>query len=166
MSNDFQTKLEQGKVRELFYMGMLGGTPATMDQQKAGIDFYLPDGTSVEVKADFASERYGNFYAELTTGKKPGCLFTSQADVIILQAGKPGYVYLFAPSDFVRYFSTKATQGCYKVVTCRNPNGYSSTGALIPVRKLTDFAKKVSIEMLHSTPLTRKNENSQASKAA
>lgn len=150
MSNSFINRKEAGKSFEQEISELLGARSATSAEQQLGYDLVLPDGTTIDCKHDIRGGKTKNFFAEVVTGlksPKPGCLFTTMADYVLLKFGDQD-LYLFRPCDFSRFYLTVVTHKDFKTVTCTNPNGYGSIGVLIPKRYLTDFARLVSIEEL------------------
>jgi hypothetical protein len=145
VSANFQDSLKVGQKFESEISELLSGTPVDMVMQKMGVDMVLPNGLMIECKHDKRAAKSGNFFAELVTGSKPGCLFTSQSDFIILKIGDNSDSYwVFKPCDFIRAYATSFSQSNLKVVQCVNPNGYTSSGMLIPLKKLSSFATQVS----------------------
>lgn len=140
MGYTFQGQLKVGKALESYIASILGAEEATMEQQRSGIDMVCKSGTTIETKLDVKSVKSGNFFAELTTGSRPGCMFTSSADIIIICLGEPGNypVYVTNSSRFAGAM-VEFNQKKLKLVQCRNSGGYGSTGMLVPVRIMGAF---------------------------
>ena len=150
MVSNFKESLAVGQEFESRIIELTGGTAVDLYHQSLGIDIQIEDlQIDLECKHDKRAATTNNFYAELTTGQKPGCLFTSLADFIILKIGEDDSQYwVFKPRDFLIAYTTVFSRLNLKTVSCINPNGYSSTGMLIPVKKLTQFAKLIQAENL------------------
>jgi len=143
----FTQQLKVGKQLEEYLLEILGAEPVDMEQQRRGIDMVCSNGVTVEAKLDVRGAKSGNFFAELQTGNKPGCMFTSTADIIVICIGSPGNYPMFLTNSS-RFSAAMITfnQKKLKTVTCRNPGGYSSKGMLVPFRLLKEFCVIVESE--------------------
>lgn len=120
--------------------------PATVAQQRSGIDFEMRDHFCDwigfgEVKFDVAAKKTGNVFVETTsntTTGKDGWVFTSRSDCLFYVVDGVG-IYQTTCKELVKMLDV-VTAGNYKTGRARN-NGYDSVGVLVPLKTFSEWAK-------------------------
>jgi hypothetical protein len=121
--------------------------PATMDQQRQGIDriFTRKDNGQVhkiEYKTDWTAGRTHNAFVEtvsVSTTNKPGWVHSSQADYLIYFVPDDCLIYIIA---FAKLRARLPFWKKFKTASAEN-DGYSSTGILVPLGEFERIAKQV-----------------------
>ena len=146
---DFQEQLKQGQKEERYLDSRFSKwftiTPATMDEQRNGLDRWFDDGKrrmAIEYKADKVSQRTGNAFIETvsvqsTIKTKPGWAYTSCSDYIMYYVLGLEVVYLLDTEEL----KTVIDSWCDKFPSRTVPNrGYSTIGILVPLDVLESFS--------------------------
>ena len=152
MTYDFPTQLVEGqeyerRLDEHFRKFRVQITPATMEQQRQGIDrvFFFPATGSrdtIEYKADSIAGKTGNAFIETVSVdtpsiSKPGWAVTSQAKYLVYMVTDPEAIYLVLMANIKAMlpkwrerYPTKAAQN----------NGYRTLGVVVPITELERIA--------------------------
>jgi hypothetical protein len=150
---DFETKLAEGQQYEQRLDGFFARydidiRPATMEEQRQGIDRFFTSRTTgtvdaVEYKADSRAGQTGNAFIETvsvdTTGK-PGWAVASRARYLVYLVTEPEAVYL-VPMRRLR-LQINRWQREYPTGSAAN-GSYTTKGLLVPLRELEKIAVMV-----------------------
>jgi len=159
MSYSFREQLAIGQEQEArldrYWQSRFSITPATMEQQRTGIDriFTTRAGNviTVEYKADFKSHETGNAFVETVsvgrynddnewTVEKHGWAVTSQAEWLMYLVVATGVLYITKP------YIIRANMGNWETacrsVTVKN-SGYQGRGLLVPLKEFGSKCIKV-----------------------
>jgi hypothetical protein len=148
MTYDFDQQLAEGAQGEAFlddFFRARGHSvrPATMDEQRQGIDrvFTRPDGRvmTVEYKTDRLAGKTGNAFVETVSVDargKMGWALTAQSDYLVYYI--PERVIYVLPFMSLRW----ALPGWMRDYPARSaPNrGYDTHGVLVPLARLAEYA--------------------------
>lgn len=152
MIYDFPTQLEEGqkyeqRLDEHFRTFQVQITPATMEQQRQGIDrvFFFPATGSIdtiEYKADSIAGKTGNAFIETVSVdtpsiSKPGWAITSQAKYLAYMVTDPETIYLILMQRLRANLPT--WQQRYPTKAAQN-QGYRTLGVVVPIRELERIA--------------------------
>ena len=145
----FQEQLHEGNEGEhrldAFFAHWYAITPATMHQQRIGIDrvftcYYFGQQFAVEYKTDKRASHTGNAFVEtvsVSTTHKRGWAYTSQAEYLVYYVPGLNVVYII-PFAGLR---TKLSHWLNRYATRAIPNaGYVTEGVLVPLAELNRIA--------------------------
>ena len=147
---DFQEQLAEGQAHELrldnhFRRFNIEIRPATMDEQRQGIDRFFTHRTTgkvdaMEYKADSLAGKTGNAFVETisvdTTGK-PGWAVASQARYLVYMVTEPETIYLIDMRAL--RVALPVWKAKYPTRQAQN-NGYRTHGVLVPLHELERIA--------------------------
>ena len=147
---DFNEQLAEGQAYELrldnhFRRFNIEIRPATMDEQRQGIDRFFTHRTTgkvdtMEYKADSLAGRTGNAFIETisvdTTGK-PGWAVASRARYLAYMVTEPETIYLIDMRALRA--ALPVWQAKYPTRQAQN-NGYRTHGVLVPLHELERIA--------------------------
>jgi hypothetical protein len=147
---DFPTQLAEGQAHELhldefFKQFNVEIRPATMDEQRQGIDrFFQFERTgsvdSVEYKADSIAGKTGNAFIETVSvdaTNKPGWAVASKAQYLVYLVTEPETIYLITMAQIRSHLPRWQQQ--YPTKAAQN-NGYRTWGVVVPVSELERIA--------------------------
>lgn len=161
---NFQEQLSIGQSWEIKVLSglwikreVIAARKATMREQTIGIDLWVEMAnhkrlTPLECKKDLKAGTTGNLYYELTTGTKQGCCLTTQSELMLWELGEGQDYMVCTPGKLKQIYE----RGKYRIRQCRNANGYTSSGALIPLEHLPtvkDFEELINLTLSYATRL-------------
>jgi len=150
MKFDFDTQLGKGEdwERQLdrHFQKWFKIAPATMDQQRTGIDRIFTDANgrvlTVEYKSDERASSTGNAFVETvsvsTTGKQ-GWAYTCRADLLLYFLPGDLLIYVWKPEKLRRHLSKWECK--YRTVSVPN-SGYVTKGILVPLAEFEQYAEQ------------------------
>lgn len=151
-SYGFRTQLAIGQANETkldaFFERWYVITPATMEQQRQGVDriFTRRDTGEVfkiEYKTDYTAAGTGNAFVEtisVDVDRKPGWAITSQARILLYYVPGPEVVYVIQFAQLRRQLAR--WEEIYPVRSIPN-RGYHTHGLLVPLLEFERIAKQV-----------------------
>lgn len=147
---DFKEQLAEGQAYERrldahFRQFAIEIRPATMDEQRQGIDrFFTHRRTgkvdAMEYKADSLAGKTGNAFIEtisVDTTNKPGWAVASKARYLVYMVTEPETIYLIDMRAL--HLALPVWKARYRTTSAQN-NGYRTHGVLVPLLELEKIA--------------------------